>query len=118
MIVRPTGSLVAPTGVTPISSASAANSANVSTVAAQVNMRTILHFIQFSYPAGATGTTIQVEDGAGGPIIFRLQLSTVLHTAFPCFIRGSVNTAMVLTLGAGGAGVVSFLNYQFSRYGG
>ncbi len=62
-----------------------------------------------SYSATPTGGNVQIADGAA--VVFDLDITsagpTVIH--FPALMVGSPNTAMTLTLAAGGSGIVGRL---------
>jgi hypothetical protein len=87
------------------SSAPAANTNAVVTYAAAPNVAHSIDSITWSYDAAPTGGRLTITDGgvtvfdieitAGGPGFF----------SFPGGIRGSENSALVITLAAGGAAV-------------
>lgn len=73
------------------------------------------HYIEevvagFSAAPGA-GATLKVEDGSG-TIIWQVPLPAAILNPLrlPVRKRGTVGTAMIVTLSAGGAGVVGFVN--------
>lgn len=89
--------------------APAVNTAAVVTLAAAgVGIQNVLHSIHWGFSAApAAGTTLIVEDGAG-TTIFTTYISAA-GPGFEQFIKGgragTANTAMIVTLAAGGAGV-------------
>ncbi len=88
--------------------APAANTAAVVTYAADTNQRHVITGIAWSYSAAPTGGNIKVEDG-GGNVVFQLDIPTAGWDSivFPIPKRGvNINTAMIVTLAAGGAAVV------------
>ena len=89
--------------------APAANTAAVKSIAAVPGKRHVLAFLGWSYSAAPTGGSIKVEDGAG-TTVFDLAIAVAGHDMLPMAIRGSINTAMVITLAAGGGVVVGRLN--------
>lgn len=95
----------------------AANTAVVITYAAQTYVRHAITQIKGSYNATATAPTIKVEDGAGNTV-FQQDLAVAagpFALDFTPALAGSINTALIVTLGAGGAAVVGKLNV--SRFG-
>lgn len=86
----------------------------VITLAALSNHRHILHGVQWSYDAapGADDGMLTVEDGAG-TTIFEVDIGATLGVgSLNLLLPGSLNTAMVITLNAGGAAVMGKLNTQ------
>lgn len=87
--------------------APAANTAAVVNLAAAgAGKFNVIDGIAWSYSGDPTGGNLKVEDGAGN-VVFSVDITS----AGPGFIpfmhpkRGSANTALVVTLAAGGAGV-------------
>lgn len=84
----------------------------VTLAAAGVGVQNVLHSIHWGFSAApAAGTTLIVEDGAG-TTIFTTYISAA-GPGFEQFIKGgragTANTAMIVTLAAGGAGVFGSL---------
>lgn len=86
--------------------APAANTAAVVTYAATAGVSHVIKGIAYSYSAAPTGGNLKVEDGSG-TVVFSMDITA----AGPGFIpfdaakKGTVNTAMIVTLAAGGVGV-------------
>lgn len=98
-------------------SAPAANTAAVITFAAAAGQRHHLVSVAWSYSAAPTGGRLTVEDGAG-VFVFDVDITAAGPGSkdFLWPIRGEVNTAMVVTLAAGGAGVSGKLNaYKYTE---
>lgn len=115
MIVAPVGYLN-PAGAVSQSEFSVANTALTITLAAVPGGRHVLHFLAFGYNGAASNGLIIVEDGAAGPILYQNSIVSVNDSGVPCFIIGSENTAMVVTLGAGGASIVGRISLTSSVY--
>jgi len=60
--------------------------------------------ITWSYSGTPTGGNLKVEDGAGN-IVFTMDITAGGAGFLPWSGRGSPNTAMIVTLAAGGSGV-------------
>jgi len=91
--------------------APASNTAAVLTYAAVSDRRHVLDGIQWSYSGAPTGGNLKVEDG-GGTTVFSLDV-TAAGQGFVPFkpgLAGRVNTAMIVTLAAGGSGVTGKVN--------
>src|SRR5689334_17691500 len=88
-----------------------ANTAVVLTYAAAAATRHVVEGIVCSYSAPPTGGNLKIEDGAG-VTIFQADITASGPTIIPlpAAIRGSNNTALIVTLSAGGASVVGKLN--------
>lgn len=89
----------------------AANTAVVTTYAAAPFARHRLTWLALSYSAAPAGGRITVTDG--GSTILDLDTLTLQESVIPLppgGLQGSVNTAMTVTLAAGGVGVVGKLN--------
>ena len=87
--------------------APAANTAAVVTyTAAGAGVSHALSGIAWSYSADPTGGNLKVEDGAGN-VVFSLDITKggPGFIPFPQPKKGSANTALVLTLAAGGSGI-------------
>jgi hypothetical protein len=75
----------------------------------------IITGIAFGYDGEPTGGLLTVENGSG-QIVFRIPVTTkgTGFIPFPKSKQGGVNTALIITLAAGGSGVkgyVSVLNH-------
>jgi hypothetical protein len=89
-----------------------ANTAAVITLAAAARVKHVVHNVQWSYSAAPTGGRLTITVNAitkfdvhiieGGPGGFSLALA------------GEANQAIVLTLAAGGGGIIGFLNVQYT----
>ena len=93
----------------------AANTAAVVTYAADASRGHVITGIAWSYSAAPTGGSLKVENGAGSTV-FSVSVTAAGpgEYIFPVPKLGSVNTAMIITLAAGGASVtgkVSVLNH-------
>jgi hypothetical protein len=91
---------------------SSAGAAAALTWAAVPGQRHTLTSIFFSYSAApASPALLTIEDGSGN-IVFETDVTA--SGAGPldlgCILRGTVNTAMIVTLGAGGGSVVARLS--------
>ena len=88
-------------------SAPASNTAAVVTYnAAGANISHLIGGIAWSYNAAPTGGNLKVEDGSG-TTVFSMDI-TAAGAGFIPFTppkKGSTNTAMIITLAAGGASV-------------
>lgn len=95
-------------GTTSDHNAPAANTAAVITYTANATKRHVVGQIIASYTAAPTGGNLKVEDGAG-TTIFEVDIAAVspspINVVFDPPLSGSYNTAMVITLAAGGAGI-------------
>jgi hypothetical protein len=92
--------------------APSSNTAAVLTYAAVSDRRHVLDGVQFSYSGGTpTGGNLKVEDGAGTTVL-SLDVTAAGHgwVPFAPGLAGRVNTAMIVTLAAGGSGVSGKLN--------
>jgi len=95
--------------------APAANTAAQISYAAAVKRSHVVSGVAWSYSGAPTGGNLKLEDGAGSTV-FALDISTAGAglIVFPRPRRGSPNTALIVTLAAGGAGVsgkLSVLNH-------
>ena len=91
--------------------APASNTAAVLTYAAVSDRRHVLDGIQWSYSAAPTGGNLKVEDGSG-TTVFSIDV-TAAGPGFVPFapgLAGRGNTAMIVTLAAGGSGVSGKVN--------
>jgi hypothetical protein len=85
----------------------AANTAAILTYAAAgAGVSHCLSGLAWSYNADPTGGNLKVEDGAGN-VVFSLDITSKGpgFVAFPQPKKGTANTAMIVTLAAGGASV-------------
>lgn len=87
--------------------APAANTAAVVTYAAAGSrMHHVLSGIAWSYSGTPTGGNLKIEDGSG-TTIFSMDITAAGagYVPFTPPKRGSANTALIVTLAAGGAGI-------------
>lgn len=94
----------------------AANTAAALTFAAVAGQKHHLVYVAWSYSAAPTGGKLTVEDGVG-TTVFEVDVTAggPGSLALPPII-GSVNTALVVTLAAGGASVTGKLNcFKFTE---
>lgn len=115
MLSLPIGQSISPVGTVPNNATAAANTAVVLTLAAIVGVRHILRHIQLSYTANPTAGNLLIEDGLGNTIL-DLGIVNGGTGSFTTTLVGSVNTAMVITLAAGGGSTVGTLNTQSIEY--
>lgn len=115
MLQSQIGQNAAPSSITRSSTTAAANTAVAKTLAAVTGLRHILHGIQWSYSAAPTGGKLTVED-AVGTTIFEIDITAGGPNNIDITLHGSINTAMVITLAAGGAGITGKLNIQSTVY--
>jgi hypothetical protein len=98
-----------------ITATAAANAAVASTIAAAANQAWVITRIQVSFtaaPAAAAALTVSF----GGVNKFDIDLSAAgpYDFQFPSGLHGKTqNQAMVVTLAAGGAGVIGTINYGY-----
>lgn len=91
--------------------APSSNTAAVLTYAAVSDRRHVLSGVAFSYSAAPTNGNLKIENGSG-TTVFNLDISA----AGPGFIpfdpplEGSLNTALIITLAAGGSGISGKVN--------
>jgi hypothetical protein len=87
--------------------APASNTAATLTLAADASRRNILSQIHLSYSAApAAGSTIKVEDGAGTTVYEQyIAAGGPQVISFSPPLAGTANTALVVTLAAGGTGI-------------
>jgi len=91
--------------------APASNTAAVLTYAAVSDRRHVLDSVEWSYSASPTGGNLKIEDGAGTTVF-----SIDVTAAGPGFFKfapglaGRANTALIVTLAAGGSGVSGKVN--------
>jgi hypothetical protein len=95
--------------------ATAASNTNVViTLTAVAGKSHRLTFLAYDWSAAATSVQLTVEDGSGNTVLsFRTVTTATTVTAIPLpgsGIKGTPNTAMIITLTAGGSGVVGRLN--------
>lgn len=86
--------------------APASNTAAVITYAANEKNAHVIDGIVWSYSGDPTGGNLKVENGSG-TVVFNMDI-TAGGAGFIPFARpkkGSLNTAMIITLAAGGAGI-------------
>lgn len=99
--------------------APAANTAAVITYAADATARHALAQVIVSYSAAPTGGNLKIEDGSGTTVFTVDLTATVLEPVVINFdppLLGSYNTAMIITLAAGGAAVSGKVNARHFTY--
>lgn len=91
--------------------ATASNAAAVVTVAAAATKCHAISGLAWSYSGSPTGGTVKIEDGSG-TTVFSLDITAAGpgSVLFGKPMRGTVNTALIVTLAAGGGGVVGKVN--------
>jgi hypothetical protein len=91
--------------------APAANTAAVITLAAQAGLSNVIGEVYWSYDDTPTGGELTIEDGAG-TTVFQQHITNGGPGFFQFLYpkRGTANTAMIVTLAAGGAGISGTLN--------
>lgn len=98
-------------GATGQHSTAAANTAVVQTIAAVAAKSHRLVALSLSYSAAPTGGKITVADGASTILELDVTAGGPLSVPLPAGgLKGSVNTAMTVTLAAAGAGVIGKVN--------
>lgn len=89
--------------------APAGNTAAIVTIAAAGSgVSNVVNGIAWSYDADPTGGNLKIEDGAS--TVFTLDITNKGPGFIPFFRKGSTNTALVVTLAAGGVGVTGKVN--------
>lgn len=89
---------------------STANAAASITIAADAFIERSIINISYSYSAAPTGGSIKVEDGSGTTIAFWYIIAGGPgHIPFPAGLHGTLNNALIVTIAAGGAGVIGTL---------
>ena len=86
--------------------APSSNTAAQLTYAAAADRRHALSGVAWSYDAAPTGGELKIEDGSGNTV-FRVKITSAGPGVFyftPAKL-GSLNTALIVTLAAGGSGV-------------
>jgi hypothetical protein len=111
MITRNISGNLAPNEVAPNYATAASDTAVVITLAAKAGQRHMIHGLQWSYTGGTPAGSITVENGSG-TTIFSCGITASGPGGFMAFLRGSINTAMIITLAAGGVSIVGKLNIQ------
>ena len=89
----------------------ASNTAAIVTYAAVAGKRHVITGVYWSYDITPTAATLTIEDGSG-TTIFVISISNPGpgYILFPMAKAGSINTAMIITLTAGGASVTGKLS--------
>ena len=82
--------------------------AEVEIVAAGAGVCNVIRGIAWSYNAEPTGGNLKVKNGAN--TVFSMDIATAGAGFVPIFGKGSANTALTVTLAAGGEGVSGKLN--------
>lgn len=92
----------------------AANTAAVLTFAAVVGQRHVFIFIVWSYSGAPTGGRLTITDG--GTTVLDIDITAGGPGDLAPQLRGEINSAMVVTLAAGGAGITGKLNvYKYTE---
>lgn len=91
--------------------ATASNAAAVVTVAAAATKCHAISGLAWSYSGSPTSGMVKIEDGSG-TTVFSLDITAAGpgSVLFGKPMRGTVNTALIVTLAAGGGGVVGKVN--------
>lgn len=95
----------------PVSAVSGANAAVSITYGAVAGQRHRLTFLAYSYSAAPTAGRLTITDGAS--TVLDLDVSStweVVSALPPGGLSGTAGQAMVVTLGAGGAGIIGKVN--------
>lgn len=89
----------------------AANTAVALTYAAVAGRQHVIGDLIVSYSGAPTGGNLKVEDGSGNTV-FQVDIVAAGPTILPLELprMGSPNTALIVTLAAGGSGVVGKIN--------
>lgn len=88
----------------------AADTAAVVTLAAAgASVSNVIRGIAWGYSEAPTGGSLKIEDGAG-TTVFYLPITAAGPGFIPVFGKGSANTALVVTLAAGGGTCVGSVN--------
>lgn len=88
--------------------APAANTAAVITYAAATGTEHVIWGVAWSYDGAPTGGNLLIQDGTD--TVFSMDITAGGPGYVPVRRRGSTNTALVVTLAAGGAGVSGKVN--------
>jgi hypothetical protein len=83
----------------------AADTAAVVTIPATPEEYNYIHHVQWSYDAAPTGGKLTIKDGASGSVLWEQAITAAGPGGQDPDELGSLNTATVITLAAGGAGV-------------
>lgn len=90
------------------------NTIATKTIAGVANSHHLINKIYWSYNADPTGGQIQIENGSGN-IIFQQSITKSGPGALTFMPRRmDLNTAMIITLAAGGAGITGKLDFDYS----
>ena len=94
---------------------SSSNAAATITYAVITGMQHTVHSLIVSYAGGTALGSIKIEDGAGTTVFFAdIPAAGLYVIPLSAPLAGSKGAAMVVTLAAGGSGVVGKLNVQHS----
>jgi len=115
MLSLPAGQSINLGAFVPNNATADANTAVVITIAAIAGIRHILRHVQLSYSSNPSGGNILVEDGSGNTIL-DLAVINGGTGGFTTTLPGTVNTAMIITLAAGGGATIGTLNTQSIEY--
>jgi len=93
-------------GSTSDAASPSSNTAAVITYAAAADLRHVISGIAWSYSSAPTGGNLKIEDGSGN-VIFSVDITAAGfgQISFQPPKTGSVNTAMIITLTAGGSDI-------------
>jgi hypothetical protein len=110
------GQHASPSSVNNVHATAAADTAVVITLAASPGHRHLIHGMQWSYSAAPTGGRLTVADGI--TTIFDVDITAAAdrYDKVISMLKGSINTAMTITLAAGSGTVVGKLNVQSTQY--
>jgi hypothetical protein len=96
---------------------STANAAAAITYAAAPGFQHGVHALVVSYAGGTASGSVKIEDAAGTVVFFAdIPAAGIYSIPFPAPLVGTKGAAMVVTLAAGGSGVVGKLNIQHAVY--
>lgn len=102
--------ILAPGYAIPSRHAPADNTAAVVTIAAVANSQHYLDYIAFYYDDPPTADDMIVEDGGGTTVFSEPGVQGPIRLLFGAGLQMTENTALVVTLAAGGAGIAGILN--------
>ena len=105
---------VAATSISADSNYPAAATAAVITKAAVAGRRWLIHNIQWSYSAAPTGGKLTITDG--GTTIFDIDITAAGPGSVDLTLKGSLNSAVVITLASGAGAVVGKLQAQVENH--
>lgn len=110
MLAKSIGNKVNNNGVTCSKQNSLANASSVVTLPAVVGQRRIIESVQWSYSAAPLTGNLQIADGTN--IYLDLDVTAAGAGGLTMCITALVNSAMTITLAAGGSGIIGKLAVQ------